>query len=144
MHPARVDDINPQTRPVHYASFPPLTPEEVAYIPVWPWEDGGLKLQECAVCQGAAGDEANTTALVKVFPCMRTNPDTAESRAMAIIKNLPSRCREEAVLDVISQLGFGSDVTAFRMPTRVGKGNRKLNRGFAFRISRTRVRAGGS
>ncbi|CAK0909108.1 unnamed protein product [Prorocentrum cordatum] len=132
MHPARVDDINPQIRPARHASYPPLAPEEVAYIPVWPWEDGGLKLQEGAVCQGAAGDEANTTALAKVFPCMRTSPYAARSRAMGIIKNLPSRCREEDVLDVISQLGFGSDVTAFNMPTRVGKGNRKLNRGFAF------------
>jgi len=132
MQPAWVDDISPQTRPVDHASYPPLTPEEVAYIPVWHCEDGGLKLHGRTVCQGAAGDEANTTVLAKVFLCMRTSLDAAESRAMGVIKNLPSRCREEDVLDMISQLGFGSDITAFEMPTRVGKGNRKLNRGFAF------------
>mmetsp|Transcript_9632 Transcript_9632/g.26952 ORF Transcript_9632/g.26952 Transcript_9632/m.26952 type:complete len:103 (-) Transcript_9632:2-310(-) len=51
---------------------------------------------------------------------------------MAVIKNLPSRCRGEAVVDVIDRLGFLTSVSEFCMPMRVGKGNRLLNRGFAF------------
>ncbi|CAK0821913.1 unnamed protein product [Prorocentrum cordatum] len=56
----------------------------------------------------------------------------AEARASALIKNLPSRCSEEDVADAIDRLGFRADVAELSMPTRVGKGNRLLNRGFAF------------
>jgi len=127
MHPAWVDGTNPHSRPVRLAAYPPLAPGEVAYLPVWSWEGG----QEGMVSQDFARSEATETAVTKVVPRLQSSPD-AESRAMGIIKNLPSRCREEEVLDVISQLGFGSDITSFSMPTRVGKGNRMLNRGFAF------------
>lgn len=131
MRPARVDGTSPHSRPARYASYPPLMAGEVAYLPVWSREGGGHKCQESPLFQDFAGNKATNTAMAKGAPCLQSFPDT-ESRAMGIIKNLPSRCREEEVLDVISQLGFGSGITAFSMPTRVGKGNRILNRGFAF------------
>jgi len=131
MRPAWVDVTNSPSRPSRYALYPPLTPRMVAYLPVCSFGDGGSEFHETASFQDAIGDEVNTAAMEKAAFCMRTSPD-AESMAFGVIKNLPSRRSEEQVLDVISQLGFGSSLTGFIMPTRVGKGNRKLNKGFAF------------
>lgn len=162
-HPAWVHDISPHSRPARHASYPPLAPREVAYLPVWSLEGGSLKRREGVVLQDDAGNEATTTATAWTtatttaaaaawtttshyddgheatttatattgHPCTQPSLDV-ESRAMGVIRNLPSRCRDVDVLDAISRLGFGSDVTAFNMPTRVQAGSRILNRGFAF------------
>ena len=131
-HPAWVYGTSPRSRPARYASYPPLAPGEVAYLPVWSPEGRGQERQESVVLQDVAGGEASATATARGPP--RTQPTSldVESRAMGVIKNLPSRCRDVEVLDVISKLGFGSDVTAFSMPTRVQKDKRMLNKGFAF------------
>jgi len=46
-----------------------------------------------------------------------------------MIKNIPSRCHQEEVLDAISQIGFASRYTFFYLPKKTGK---MLNYGYAF------------
>ncbi|CAK0848225.1 unnamed protein product [Prorocentrum cordatum] len=46
-----------------------------------------------------------------------------------MIKNIPSRCHQDEVLEAIAQFGFGSRYTFFYLPTKTGK---MLNYGYAF------------
>jgi len=46
-----------------------------------------------------------------------------------MIKNIPSRCHQEEVLEAIAQFGFASRYTFFYLPKKVGK---MLNYGYAF------------
>jgi len=136
-------------------------PGEVAYLPARPEADAFYSPGEVAYLPvpvrfglGAIGDEGQqwrapprggTCAAAPscdggstCCPGGETDTDTeagakeTDAKAMAVIKNLPSRCSEEDVVGLIDKLGFRSDVIEFSMPTRVGKGKRKVNRGFAF------------
>jgi len=46
-----------------------------------------------------------------------------------MIKNIPSRCHQEEVLEAIAQFGFASRYTFFYLPKKTGK---MLNYGYAF------------
>jgi hypothetical protein len=46
-----------------------------------------------------------------------------------MIKNIPSRCHQEEVLEAIAQFGFASRYTFFYLPKKTGK---VLNYGYAF------------
>ncbi|CAK0839157.1 unnamed protein product, partial [Prorocentrum cordatum] len=129
--PAFVLSTNVESLPARCSSYPSLKPGQVAYLPVWSHDGTDRDRHESAAFQAAVRDMAVTMAMVKGSVRMEKRPNE-EMRAMAIIKNLPSRCKETEVLDVISHLGFVSDIAAFKMPIRLGKGMRTLNRGYAF------------
>jgi len=76
--------------------------------------------------------DAEGVALLGIIKDLASKEDDTDAVAMAIMKNIPSRCGKQEVLEVISKLGFSHDVAHFRMPQRVGKCNRVLNRGYAF------------
>jgi len=131
--------------PVRPEADPYFSPSEVAYI-LTQRKEARNEWRRCpAPPQGNAGAEAVAVKMAIAggrqstgdSRCSGTDTESdmeteREAKPMAVIKNLPSRCREEAVVDVIDKLGFSADVAEFSMPTRVGKGNRLMNRGFAF------------
>ena len=62
------------------------------------------------------------------------NAPIEPQKFLAVIQNIPSRCAESEVLELIDSMGYLAAVYSFHMPTRMSgrKTHRIINRGFAF------------